>query len=228
MTSTGFGINLKPKSSVALSPDSDIVRKDLSSFQKRFIPSILDLDGQSFWHHLSITEQCLFKRIRLNEFYNQGWNDKTSAKCKNLLKLIRWFNLVASGMATEILRHEDVKIRVEVMKKLISMADECLKSSNYNTCFEIVAGLNMAAISRLKNTWKALPKKSLDTWERLNQIVSNESIYAILTSRFLPQLSIGDKRGKSTSRKRDPSSPIRWSQLVRSHVYGGWKPLVLR
>jgi son of sevenless-like protein len=142
---------------------------------------MLDLDGQLFWHQLGMTEQGLFKSIKLNEFYNQGWTYKTSPKCKNLIKLISWFNLVASGMATEILRHEDVKIRVEVMKKLISMAEECLKSSNYNTCFEIVAGLNMAAISRLKNTWKALPKKSLDIWERLNQIVSNESSFAILT-----------------------------------------------
>jgi hypothetical protein len=50
-----------------------------------------------------------------------------------------------------------------------------LRYSNYNTCFEIVAGLNMAAISRLKHTWKALPKKYADTWEYLNQIVSNES-----------------------------------------------------
>jgi hypothetical protein len=176
LLSPGFGINLYSKSSDALFPDSDIVRKDLSSFPTRFLPTILDLDGKLFWNHLGMIEQVLFKNIKLNEFYNQGWTYKTSPKCKNLLKLIRWFNLVASGMATEILRHEDVKIRVDVMKKLITMAEECLKSSNYNTCFEIVAGLNMAAISRLKNTWKALPKKSLDTWERLNQIVSNKSI----------------------------------------------------
>lgn len=35
------------------------------------------------------------------------------------------------------MRHNDLSMRVEVMKKLISMAESCQKYSNYNTCFEI-------------------------------------------------------------------------------------------
>jgi son of sevenless-like protein len=142
--------------------------------------TILDLDGQLFGRVLAIKEQGLFKSIKLSEFYCQGWNDKKSTKCKNLQKLIAWFNQVAAGMATEILRHEDVSVRVDVIKKLIAMAEECLHKFNYNTCFEIVAGLNMASISRLKKTWKALPKKSMESWESLNRIVSNESIFSRL------------------------------------------------
>jgi hypothetical protein len=124
----------------------------------------------------------------LNEFFCQGWNDKINPKrSQNLQKLISWFNNVAAGCASEVVRQDDIKERVLVLKKLISMAEGSLKYSNYNTCFEIVAGLNMAAISRLKKTWKLLPKKYLDIWVYLNQVVSNEG-------KFLSDIILGSYR----------------------------------
>ncbi|KAL3895971.1 MAG: hypothetical protein SGCHY_004374 [Lobulomycetales sp.] len=139
--------------------------------------SLLDIDGEGLGQQLGLIEQKLFKSIPLHDFFCQNWNDKTNPKSLGLKKLINWFNHVARGVACEVVRQEDTKLRVMVVKKLITTAQDCLRYSNYNTCFEIVAGLNMSAISRLKRTWKALPKKYLETWEYLNQIVSNESSY---------------------------------------------------
>jgi hypothetical protein len=138
-------------------------------------PSILELDHELLGQQLGLIEQKLFKEIPIHEFFCQGWTDKINRRSPSLQKLIAWFNSVATGMATEVVRQGDLKMRISVVKKLIIMAEGSLKYSNYNTCFEIVAGLNMAAISRLKLTWKGVPKKYLDTWEYLNQIVSNES-----------------------------------------------------
>jgi hypothetical protein len=146
-------------------------------------PSILELDGELLGQQFGLIEQKLFKSIPLHEFFCQGWNDKVNLKSPNLQKLIAWFNSVALGMASEVVRQNDIKMRVSVVKKLITTAQSCLTYSNYNSCFEIVAGLNMASISRLKKTWKALPKKYLETFEYLNQIVSNESM--LLTSLFI-------------------------------------------
>ena len=134
------------------------------------------MNGETVGQQLGLIEQSLFKSIPLHEFYQQGWNDKATQKSPKLQKLIAWFNSVASGLAAEIVCQKDIKIRVSVVKQLIDAANDCLRSSNYNTCFEIVAGLNMSAISRLKKTWKLVPKKYMTTMEYLNGIVSNESI----------------------------------------------------
>jgi hypothetical protein len=158
-----------------LYPDEKIIKS--SNEPGSDMPTILELDGELLGQQLGLIEQKLFKGIPLHEFFCQGWNDKVNQKSPSLQKLISWFNNVAIGCASEVVRQKDIKTRVLVLKKLITSAQTCLTYSNYNTCFEIVAGLNMAAISRLKLTWKALPKKYLDTWVYLNQIVSNASSY---------------------------------------------------
>lgn len=139
-------------------------------------PSLSDLDGDILIRHLGMIEQKMFKEIPINEFFNQCWAERTALKAPNLQKLIQWFNYVALGIASEVVRLESIKDRVSLLKNLIATAHSCLMIANYNTCFEIVAGLNMASVSRLKKTWAALPKKSADSWEVLNTIVSNESI----------------------------------------------------
>lgn len=138
--------------------------------------TILDVDPDELARQLTVLEHELFRSISLHEFYCQAWSHKTSKNklAPNLVKFIRYFNHVATGAASEVVRQTNIKARVSVLKKFIYVAHTCIKWANYNTCFEIVAGLNLGPITRLKRTWKALPKKYWDVWNELNQIVSSE------------------------------------------------------
>jgi len=138
--------------------------------------SIIDLDPEIIAQQLTLIEHTLLKRIRLDEFFAQSWNDKHNkdSMAPNLVAFINWFNKVASGVATEVVREPKIKNRVNLIKRFIFIAHTCIKWNNYNSVFEIVAGLNNSNVSRLKKTWKALPKKYWDVWNSLNVLVSNE------------------------------------------------------
>lgn len=73
-------------------------------------------------------------------------------------------------VATEIVLCSDLNTRVLCVKKFISIAKHCLILNNFNTAFEICSGLNLACISRLKQTWKNVPKKDFYTFEKLTQL----------------------------------------------------------
>lgn len=150
--------------------------------------NIGDFDPDEIGTQLTLLEQQQFAGIPIFEFYNQKfslffihltkrWNSKTNKEllAPNLVLFIQWFNHVASSFASEVVKQLKLKKRVSTLKRIIYIAHFCLKNQNYNTCFEIVAGLNSTAIQRLKQTWKALPKKYLDVWDIVNNVVSNES-----------------------------------------------------
>lgn len=46
--------------------------------------------------------------------------------------------------------------RVEVVKRMVQIADSCMKFQNFSDAASVVAGLNFPAISRLKKTWKVI------------------------------------------------------------------------
>lgn len=57
------------------------------------------------------------------------------------------------------------------------LAKKCYGMNSFNTAFEIIAGLQMAFVSRLFNTWSLLAKKDINVFERLAQIFSPENNY---------------------------------------------------
>ena len=102
----------------------------------------MDFDAEILGQQLTIIEDQKFRDIPLNEFYLQAWSDKKNKEtlAPNLIRYISWFNYVASGVASEVLRQKDLNDRVKVIKRLIYAAHCCFGWANYNTCFEIVAG----------------------------------------------------------------------------------------
>ncbi|KAJ3060861.1 hypothetical protein HDU98_003173 [Podochytrium sp. JEL0797] len=144
-----------------------------------------DLDPTIVAKQLTLLEHNHFRKIHIEEFYAQSWSKKkpTTGSSNSLFSksrlvaFINWFNRVAYGVATEVLKLQVLKERVTMLKRLIFIAELCGKWHNYNTLFEIVAGLNLGPISRLSKTWKALPAKYLEIWTKLNKIASSESSY---------------------------------------------------
>jgi hypothetical protein len=125
--------------------------------------AIADIEPEKLAEQLTLIEHNQFKRIKMEEFYCQAWNSKSENRdtAVRLKGLISWFNKVAYGVATEVVNTQKIKDRVLVLKKLIYVADCCLNWNNFNTAFEIVAGLNLGPVSRLKKTVRHLSIKML-------------------------------------------------------------------
>jgi len=68
--------------------------------------------------------------------------------------LIDHFNKISFWVAKEICFCASLKQRVIILKRFVYIAFMCLEWKNFNTCLEIVGGLMMSSVQRLKKTWK--------------------------------------------------------------------------
>ncbi|KYQ92815.1 Ras guanine nucleotide exchange factor [Tieghemostelium lacteum] len=154
----------------------------------------LDYNAQDIAKQLALMEFKMFQQIKMKEIYFKSW---TSPKTKydtspNVMKLITNSNRIANWVATEIVTTPHPKKRVEVLKRMISIAEYCKKFNNYNSLMEIISGLNNSSVSRLKETWKNLPSsyfKSLNQMQNFLNTNENWKFYRqALKSRQIPCL----------------------------------------
>jgi len=100
---------------------------------------------------LTLLESTLFRAIRPHEFLNQNWSKPgRELNSPNILIMIEWFNKVSLWASTTMVLANDNKDRIQIIKKWIDVAEECRKLNNLNSVMEILGGLRMAAVSRLK------------------------------------------------------------------------------
>ncbi len=57
----------------------------------------------------------------------------------------------------------------------IAVADSCLKLQNYQSAMQIFSALNMSPVLRLKDEWKALPKRSQQMYAELQLFFASEN-----------------------------------------------------
>jgi hypothetical protein len=86
------------------------------------------------------------------EYPNIDSSLKDMKKTRNFEAYVQWFNRLSYIVATEIVKHSKKKQRARVIEYWIETARESFNIGNFNTLMAIVAGLNMAPISRLKKT----------------------------------------------------------------------------
>ena len=84
----------------------------------------------------------------------QAWSKPNKEDlAPHIVLMIKRFNLVSAWVATEIVKSEKIGDRVLKVKKFLNIAKHCRDISNFNGVMEILAGLQNAAIHRMKKTW---------------------------------------------------------------------------
>jgi hypothetical protein len=109
-------------------------------------------------------------------------------KAPKLNELISRFNNVSYWVATEICMCRDVKVRAEVLRRFLVIANKCFKYHNFNTCLQIVAALSMTCVQRLKQTWKVLPGRYHTLWRNLSTTFSASKNYLRYRKEVLSKL----------------------------------------
>jgi len=97
-----------------------------------------------------------------------------STYSQTISSMIARFNTVSQWVASEIVVEANFKKRVSVLKRFIQIARKCLNLNSYNTLLEIIAGLNMVPVTRLKKTWAALPPKYTKIFHEYDTLMENK------------------------------------------------------
>lgn len=161
------------------------------SFEKRGTlkktKGLLDYHPLDIARQLSIIEFELFRNISMREFSNNSWsqnNPKRLENAPNIVKIIEISNDVSFWVATEIVTTGNLKKRITLLKHFISIAECCNKIRFFSGVFEIVTGLSLPCIRRLKETWKGLPQKSIEAFISLEEFCSSDDNFSMLRRQF--------------------------------------------
>eukprot|EP01119_Soliformovum_irregulare_P011950 TRINITY_DN3065_c0_g1_i3.p1 TRINITY_DN3065_c0_g1~~TRINITY_DN3065_c0_g1_i3.p1 ORF type:complete len:1054 (-),score=357.72 TRINITY_DN3065_c0_g1_i3:316-3477(-) len=124
---------------------------------------------------LTWIDHQLFKNLPLNEcLYLNFMNPEKSPKFN---AFSTHFNALSRWVAVEIVKRQNLDQRVEMIGYFVKVA-ECLREfRDFSGCFSVIAGLNMSAISRLKNTWAKVPKGTLQRYEKVFELLNTTKNY---------------------------------------------------
>uniref|UniRef100_A0AAY4DK70 RA-GEF-1 n=1 Tax=Denticeps clupeoides TaxID=299321 RepID=A0AAY4DK70_9TELE len=120
---------------------------------------LLALSSVELANQLSAQNYLLFSSIQPVDYIM----DLFKLCPKNILSNLRQFedliNQETFWVATEVVSEPNQLRRAKVIKQLIKVAARCRELNNYNSTFNIISGLNLAPVSRLRGTWEKLPVK---------------------------------------------------------------------
>eukprot|EP00300_Choanocystis_sp_HF-7_P018491 c20054_g1_i4.p1 GENE.c20054_g1_i4~~c20054_g1_i4.p1 ORF type:complete len:435 (+),score=136.95 c20054_g1_i4:37-1341(+) len=144
---------------------------------------ILSQDPADIAEQLTLISSHIFRQIRAKEFLNQNWS-KSPDLAPNITALINRFNALSLWVEVQVLSSDDPKRRAVNLSKLIRIASECEKLQNYNDAKSLVAGINSAAVFRLKKTWEKVKDKDRQTLEDMNKLIDGNKNFAELRSHL--------------------------------------------
>jgi hypothetical protein len=129
---------------------------------------------------LTILDFSLFTKIQPEECLHKAF--ERVEESPNFSGMTRRFNNVSAWIVSEVVHREKTADRVQLVSKIIDIADLCLKLRNFNSVFALVAGLNGAPVSRLKKTWAKVPPKLMARYDKLLSVAGMERNYGLYRS----------------------------------------------
>ena len=111
-----------------------------------------------------------------------------------VLAMMDRFNYVSAWVSNTILRTEDHKERVKVVKKFLDIAAELKKLGNLNGAFEMMAGFSFGPVFRLKKTFEVRYPSCEPAWLTLSFSLSlktrGTSAYSKISSSYATQQEV--------------------------------------
>eukprot|EP01089_Gocevia_fonbrunei_P011722 TRINITY_DN2562_c0_g1_i1.p1 TRINITY_DN2562_c0_g1~~TRINITY_DN2562_c0_g1_i1.p1 ORF type:complete len:410 (+),score=47.39 TRINITY_DN2562_c0_g1_i1:1-1230(+) len=127
---------------------------------------------------LTLIDFSLYSRIEPSGLLNQAWNKpKLQYRSPDILAMISRANKVSFWVACMTLWQEKGKDRKKVIEKFIGIADNLKKLKNFHTLMGIIAGLNTASVTRLKEAKASVSSKALQTFNKLEQLMHPKSSF---------------------------------------------------
>jgi len=145
--------------------------------------------------------ESILRNISFKEFAGCKWMKANGAQvAPSIMKAIGFYNYISALVATDIVLPQTDVLRAMNIARIIEIASWAKKLHNYDVVSAIIAGLNSCPSTRLKNSWRALPKKNMGEFDELEEFVtpiSNYSAYrahsaSLITAGiiFVPILSV--------------------------------------
>ncbi|KAI9089827.1 ras guanine nucleotide exchange factor domain-containing protein [Phlyctochytrium arcticum] len=143
--------------------------------------SFLELDNEAIAQQLNVLESEIFRRIKPRDLLQHIWNLQSKGRhAPSVAASIGHFNFISAWVSTRILVQKKIKTRAKVLGKFMKIAQILRNLNNYNTLMAVLAGVNSAAVLRLRQTRKLLQnRQSYREYQALEKLMSSEKSFAL-------------------------------------------------
>lgn len=169
----------------------------LNSSNKSNSDYLLYKDHQSIAQALCTIDHGFILKITVDELSAHIWATGGSKGLKsitrNLMQSIEWFNKISNCVASSILLQKTPKRRSNAIQQYIKTALSCLSYCNFSSCFAIYSGLSSTPIARLKLSWAKISQDSMNSWKKLQRVISTDNSYREYRTLLTDAINKGDK-----------------------------------
>ncbi|EGV64562.1 ras GEF [Yamadazyma tenuis ATCC 10573] len=151
-------------------PPAPLIR---SSIVKKL--KLLDIDYVELARQLTIREFKLYSKITKFQCLAKVWNKKSGLKenIDSISNFIKASNQLTNFVAYMILRKQDIKKRVQIIRFFVQVAERCRQYNNFSSMTAIISALYSSPIHRLKKTWKYVSNDTLNHLESMNKLMNS-------------------------------------------------------
>lgn len=127
---------------------------------------------------LTLIDYAIFASIELSELLNLNWSSKSRAhRASNIRMMVRRLNQLSHWFSAMILWPTDIAARAKVYTRVLKILVHLRELQNWNAVMGIIAGLNMAAVPRLKKTLALVDPKLLEAFSDIEETMAPSGSY---------------------------------------------------
>lgn len=146
----------------------------LKSFALRKM-KLMDIDYIELARQLTVREFKLYCNISKLSCIHKVWGKKSglSESIEDIANFIRASNQLTNFVAYMILRRDDPRKRVQVIRYFVQAAEKCRQYNNFSSMTAIISALYSSPIHRLKKTWVYVSKETMSRLQNMNKLMNS-------------------------------------------------------
>lgn len=146
----------------------------LKSFSLRKI-KLSDIEYVELARQLTLREFKLYCKISKLSSIHKVWGKRSglNESIDNITDFIKASNQLTNFVAYMILRKDDVRKRVQVIRFFVQVAEKCRSYNNFSSMTAIISALYSSPIHRLKKTWAMVSRDTMSLLQNMNKLMNS-------------------------------------------------------
>lgn len=136
---------------------------------------LLDIDYVELARQLTLREFKLYSKISMFACICKVWGRKSglSESIETISAFIKASNQLTNYVAYMILRKQEPRKRVQLIRYWVQVAEKCRQLNNYSSMTAIILALYSSPIHRLKKTWKFVSPDTMAHLQNMNKLMNS-------------------------------------------------------
>lgn len=134
-----------------------------------------DIDYLELARQLTVREFELYRSISKLSCIHKVWGKRSglNESIETITSFIKASNQLTNFVAYMILRKDEARKRVQVIRYFVMVAEKCRQYNNFSSMTAIISALYSSPIHRLKKTWAYVSRDTMAQLQSMNKLMNS-------------------------------------------------------